>query len=86
LHRETAEAKAQGIIAQELKRLGWSEGELGQRARRHADKMEVAARVQRDATLPMKWIAARLGLGTWKSTAPRLGARKRSHRAKENVQ
>ena len=84
LRRETAAAKAERIIAEELQRRGWPEGELERRAKGDGDKLEMAARVRRETTLPMKWIAARLWLGTWKSTAPRLRGWQQNQRSKED--
>ena len=55
LHRETAEQRANRIIAEEL-------------ARRRSDpgKLASAARLRSETTLPIKWIAARVQIGTAK--------------------
>ena len=45
-----AEAKAERIIAEELKRLKWKEGELKRRQKGDADKLAIAARLRRETT------------------------------------
>jgi hypothetical protein len=72
LRQESAEGKAEGIIAAELSRLGWGAQELGQRRKSDPAKLALAARLRRETTLTLKWIAARLNLGTWKSARVRL--------------
>jgi REP element-mobilizing transposase RayT len=72
LRRESAEAKAERIIREDVKRLGWSEGELGQRPKSDPAKLAMAARLRRETTLALPWIAARLHMGTWKSLNAKL--------------
>ena len=72
LRRESAEAKGERIMAQELKRLGWKEAELARRRKSDPDKLAIAARLRRETTLTLKAIAARVGLGTSKSANARL--------------
>ena len=67
LRQESAESKAERIIGEELRRLGWTPEELGRRPKSDPEKLAIAARLRRETTLTMKWIAARLKLGTWKS-------------------
>ena len=62
--RETAEAKAERIIAEELKRRRWREAELRRRRKCDPQKVALAARLRRETTLTVKSIAARLNLGT----------------------
>ena len=61
---ELAEAKAERIIQEELCRLGWQEGDLAARRKRDPGKLEIAVRLRKETTLPVKQIAARLHLGT----------------------
>ncbi len=72
LHRQTAEQKANRIIAEELSRLGWNETDLAGRLKNDTTKLRIAARVRKETTLPIKWIAARLKMGTSKSVKPML--------------
>jgi putative transposase len=74
LRRETAEAKAERIITEELDRLGWQEAELVSRRKSDAAKLRIAVRLRRETTLPVKAIASRIHLGTSKSANARLHA------------
>jgi putative transposase len=67
LRRETAEAKAERIISEELQQMGWKESELREHGKNDPGKLALAARLRRETTLPIKRIAARLQLGTSKS-------------------
>jgi hypothetical protein len=67
LHRASAEAKAERIIAQELQRQGWQEADLLVRPKNDAVKLEIAARMRRETTLSTKAIAARVHLGSSKA-------------------
>lgn len=79
LRRESAEAKAERIIGEELKRLGWKAKDLAQRHKSDPAKIALAARLRRETTLTIKAIAARLHLGSWKSATTRL----QQHKGKE---
>jgi hypothetical protein len=79
LHRETAEQKANRIISDELSRLGWTEADLVSRLKNDSRKLAMAARVRKETTLPIKWIAARLQMGTAKSLKPMLLHRLQAH-------
>ena len=62
--RLAAEAKAEGIVQAELKRLGWEEKELEERRKGDPAKVRVAARLRRETTMTLAWIAERLRMGT----------------------
>ena len=64
LRRETAEQKAERIITEELTRLNWTESDLSSRMKSDPGKLAIAARLRKETTLPMKWIAARVQIGT----------------------
>ncbi|MGO8926450.1 MAG: hypothetical protein ACLQU3_06110 [Limisphaerales bacterium] len=66
LHRETAEQRANRIIAEELASRGWPESELVTRRRSDPGKLAIAARLRSETTLPIKWIAAWVQIGTAK--------------------
>jgi hypothetical protein len=66
LRRETAEQKANRIIAEELLFRGWKEADLTTRRRSGRGKLAIAARLRSETTLPIKWIAARVHIGTAK--------------------
>ena len=66
LHRETAEQKANRILSEELSRRGWPESDLAVRRRSDPGKLVIAVRLRNETTLPVKWIAARVQIGTAK--------------------
>jgi hypothetical protein len=72
LRRETAEAKGQRIIAEELGRLGWKEADLATRRKSDPAKLQIAARLRKETTLSIKQIAGCLHLGTPRSASVRL--------------
>jgi REP element-mobilizing transposase RayT len=80
LRRETAAAKAERIIGEELQRLGWTPGDLERRSRSAPGKLELAARLRRETTLTIREIAQRLHLGSWKSATTRLQNLKRKEK------
>jgi len=61
--QETAEAQAEGIVAEELKRQRWREEDLGQRSKGDAVKVALAARLRAETVMTVKWIAERLQMG-----------------------
>ena len=61
---ESAEAKAQRIITEELKRLGWTETDLQSRRKGDAGKVRMALRLRRETTVSKRWIAERLTMGS----------------------
>lgn len=61
---ETAAAKAERIIAEELQRLKWKEKELQIRPKGDMAKVALAARLRAETTMTAGWIAERLGIGT----------------------
>jgi putative transposase len=85
LRRESAQAKADRIIAEALQRLGWARADLEQRNRSAPEKLELAARLRRETTLTIKEIAQRLHLGSWRSAATRLQNLKRKNKQHRNL-
>ena len=61
---ETAEALAELIIAEELKRGRWQEAELRTRPKGDSLKVALAARLRAETTMTVGWIAERLAMGT----------------------
>ena len=66
LRRETAEARAERIVVEELKRLGWNAAELSKRRKNDPDKLAMAARLRKETTLTIREIARRVNLGSSK--------------------
>jgi len=84
LKRESAEIKAERIIREDLKRLGWKENELSARPKSDAAKLALAARLRRETTLTLPWIAARLRAGTWKSLNAKLHRWRKTNEPRPN--
>jgi REP element-mobilizing transposase RayT len=74
--RESAEEKAQRIRQAELDKLGWREGELAQRDKGDAGKIRIARRLRSETSVPLKWIAEALKMGSWMYVASRLNRKK----------
>ena len=74
VRRESAAAKAERIVAQELARLGWKEEELVRQRKNAPEKLAIAARLRKETILPLKSRAARVGLGTSKGANRNLHA------------
>ena len=72
LKYQSAEAHAEEIIADELRRLRWSNADLALRLKGDPLKLQIANRLRKETVLPMTWISERLHLGTAKSARPRL--------------
>ena len=72
LRLETAQAKAERIIAEEMQRLGWKQADLLLRRKHDPGKVQLAVRLRKETTLSVKEIAERLHLGTAKSASFRL--------------
>jgi hypothetical protein len=61
--RESAQEKANRIVAQELRKLRWGEAELSQRRKGDPAKLRMALRLRRETTMTLSWIAQRLHMG-----------------------
>ncbi len=61
---EAAEAKAERMVKAELHRRRWVEADLEQRAKGDRMKVDLAARLRKDSLVTVRWIAARLHMGT----------------------
>lgn len=66
LRRESAEAKAEHIVAAELKRLGWKEADLAAWRKSDPFKLAIATWLRQETTLSLKAIVTRVQLGTAK--------------------
>jgi putative transposase len=62
--QDTAEAKAERVVSEELKKAGWSEEELVQRRKGDGRKLRMAMRLRRETTMTLAWVARRLHMGT----------------------
>ena len=62
--RESAEARADRLVAEELRRRGWTPATLSTLRKGNPEKVAVAQRLRRETTMTLKWIAERLRMGT----------------------
>ena len=62
--QESAEAKAERLVAAELKRRKWDAKTLAQRRKGDPAKLAIARRLREETTMTLKWIAERLSMGT----------------------
>ena len=60
----TAETKAERILQEEMKKVGWRKADLVRHAKGHARKVRIASRLRRETTMTLQWIAERLSMGT----------------------
>jgi hypothetical protein len=63
--QESSEEKARRIVAEELRRLGWKQGELEKRLKADPAKVRIARRLRGETTVTLQWIADRLRMGKW---------------------
>jgi len=67
--RESEEAWAEQLLAEELKRRRWTPAELQQRRKGDAQKLKMARRLRGATTMTLSWIAKRLNMGASGSLA-----------------
>ena len=77
---ESAEAKAERIIAEELRRLRWISADLKLRMKTDPAKVQIALRLRAETTLTIRWIAERWNLGTAKSANVRIHTTRKGQR------
>jgi len=61
---ESAQAKAERIVAEELKKRRWQPEDLATKRKGDAAKVAMAVRLRQETTMTLAWIAARLRMGT----------------------
>jgi hypothetical protein len=62
---ETEQERAEDIVRREMERLGWKEKDLEARRKGDREKVKLAMRLRAETTMTLKWIAARLKMGSW---------------------
>ena len=62
--QETALAKAERIVAEELRKRRWNPKHLEQRRKGDVEKVKIAQRLRGETTMTLAWIAERLRMGT----------------------
>ena len=63
--REVEEERGARLIAAGLALAQWKPSELAKHSKSHPIKVALALRLRRETTLTLKWIAARLHMGSW---------------------
>ena len=56
--------RAERLVKDKLRARGWSEQDLAGRRKGDPEKVQLAAELRRETTLPMAWIARRLAIGS----------------------
>ncbi len=73
---ESGQQKAERIVGEELKRLGWEEAELALRRKGDKGKVRAARRLRQETAMTLAWIAHRLQMGSWTYVSNLLGSQK----------
>ena len=76
----SGEQKAHGIVAAELKRLGWTAEDLKARRKGDAKKVRIAQRLRAETTMRLKWIAEELQMGAWTHVSNLLSRQRRKRK------
>ena len=69
---ETAVAKAEGVVQEELDRRGWKAAKLARRGKGDSQKIRMAQRLRAETTMTWRWIADHLQMGAGATVANRL--------------
>ena len=75
--QESATDKAERLVREGLQKLGWTEAELATRQKGDRAKVKLPVKLRVETTMTLKWIAARLQMGTGASLSNLLSAQKR---------
>ena len=62
--QERDQEKANRLVDEELRHLGWTEKELEQRPKGDKQKVETSRMLRQQTTMTLKWIAQRLHMGS----------------------
>ena len=62
--QESAQERAEGLIRAGLKRKGWTEKDLQERRKGDELKVRLVEQLRAETTVTLRWIAARLCIGT----------------------
>ncbi len=75
--KESDERKAERLVVEMLRKAGWLDGELKERPKGDKKKARMAARLRTETTMSWQWIAKRLEMGHWRTSANAVRARAR---------
>ncbi len=62
--RESDEQKAERLVVEEMRKLGWTEQDLEKRRKTEVVKIRLAARLRLETVMTLDWIARRLRMGS----------------------
>ncbi len=62
--QEAVEARAERMLAESLKAMGWTEKDLTTRRKGAPEKVKLAVKLRGATTMPLAWIAQRLAMGS----------------------
>ena len=62
--QEAVEVRAEGLLAEHLKAMKWTEEDLTKRRKGDASKVRLAKILRDKTTMPLAWIAQRLAMGS----------------------
>ena len=71
--QESGAQKSERMIRARIKELGWDEPALERRRKGDPEKVKLAGRLRQETTMSLKWIAARLKMGSWTYLSNLLG-------------
>ena len=77
---ESAEVKAERLVEEGLQQLKWGERQLAEEAKCHPAKVRLAMTLRAETTMTLKWIAARLHMGTWTNVSTLLSSQRGKRR------
>ena len=75
--REAQEAKAMRLLRAEMSRAGWDSEALRQAGKGDERKVRLAARLRKETTMSLKWIAHHLEMGSWTHVSNLLVAKRK---------
>ena len=62
--QEAEAVQAERLVVEGIKRMGWSEADLGAKRKGEPRKVDLAWELRSRTTMPLAWIAERLHMGT----------------------
>jgi REP element-mobilizing transposase RayT len=83
--QETAEQKAERLLKAELEKVGWKQASLSMVSKGHPVKVRLARLLRTESTMSLKWIAARLQMGSWTYVSNLLHAKPNPQRLNQDL-
>lgn len=67
--KESDAQKAERLVTEKLRKLGWTDKELKERRKGDQQKARLAAQLRKETTMNWAWITKRLAMGHWRTAA-----------------